>query len=40
MSSQSVAFRALGDLGLCVEFGDQIDLPLISRCLRSTRLPG
>jgi urea carboxylase len=37
MSSQSVAFRSLGDLGLCVEFGDQIDLPLNFRVLALDR---
>jgi urea carboxylase len=33
MDDQPVAFRALGDLELCVEFGDRIDLPLNFRVL-------
>jgi urea carboxylase len=46
MEPADVAFRALGDLELCVEFGDRIDLALnfrvlaLDRALKETATPG
>lgn len=37
MTCQPAVFRSLGDIGLCVEFGDRIDLPLNFRVLALDR---